>query len=83
MMPAIAGQLYLGYTFEIRSHMSQERGRTRPAGEGLSDEAMAQDVGEQTDSNREHSDFFEREASGSTTDTEAAKATADELADDD
>jgi hypothetical protein len=63
--------------------MTEEKGRTRPAGEGLSDEAMAQGVREQTDPNREHSDFFEREASGSATDTEAAKATADELADDD
>lgn len=62
--------------------MTEGKGRTRPAGEGLSDEAMAKDVSEQTDPNREHSDFFEREASGSTTDTEAAKATADELSDD-
>jgi hypothetical protein len=65
--------------------MSNERatesdiGTTKPAGAGLSDQEMAEQVGEQTDSNAQVQDFFEREADGATTDTAAAKATADEV----
>jgi hypothetical protein len=55
-------------------------GRTTPAGEGLSDEQMAEQVADQTSSDLQHKDVFEREADGATTDTEAAKATGDELA---
>ncbi|MDP9116751.1 MAG: hypothetical protein M3O28_05735 [Actinomycetota bacterium] len=54
---------------------------SRPAGEGLSDDEMAEQVAGQTSSDLKHADVFEREADGTTTDTEAAKATADELAD--
>jgi hypothetical protein len=57
----------------------ESAGTTKPAGEGLSDEEMAQQVAEQTDSNLQVKDFFEREADGATTDTEAAEATADEV----
>jgi hypothetical protein len=63
--------------------VSAGTGKTKAAGEGLSDEAMLKEVGSQTDSELEHSDFFEREADGAATDTEAAKATGEELADDD
>lgn len=56
-----------------------EAGTTRPAGEGLAEDELAQQVGEQTDSNLEVEGAFEREADGVATDTEAAKATADEL----
>jgi hypothetical protein len=52
-----------------------------PAGEGLSDEEMVRQVGSQTDSELEQKDYFERESDGTATDTEAAKADADELTD--
>lgn len=54
-------------------------GTTRPAGEGVADEELAQQVGEQTDSNLEVEGAFEREAEGAAGDTEAAKASGDEL----
>ena len=54
-------------------------GTTRPAGAGLDDQELAEQVGEQTDSNLEVEDVFEREADGAASETEAAKATADEL----
>jgi hypothetical protein len=52
------------------------------AGDGVSDEEFAEQVAEQTSSDLKHADVFERETDGATTDTEAAKATADELAGD-
>lgn len=58
-----------------------ESGNTKPAGEGISDEEMARQVAGQTASDLKHQDFFEREADGATTDTEAAKADADEVED--
>jgi hypothetical protein len=51
------------------------------AGEGVSDEEMVREVAEQTSSDLKAEDVFEREADGTTTDTEAAKADADELKD--
>jgi hypothetical protein len=48
------------------------------AGEGVTDEEMVAQVGEQTDSELEQKDYFEREADGTVSDTEAAKADADE-----
>lgn len=54
-------------------------GSTSPAGEGVSDEELTEQVGEQTSSDLEVEGAFEREADGATTDTEAAKATGDEL----
>ena len=56
-----------------------ESGNTQPAGQGLSDEEMVAEVTGQTASDLKHQDFFEREAEGTTTDTEAAKADADEV----
>ncbi len=53
---------------------------THQAGEGLSDEDMVEQVAGQTDTEHQWSDVFERESDGATTDTEAAKADADELA---
>ena len=50
----------------------------KQAGEGISDEEMAAQVAEQTDSELDQKDYFEREADGTVTDTEAAKADADE-----
>jgi hypothetical protein len=58
---------------------ASESGTTRPAGEGLSDEEMVQQVAAQTDSEHQQADVFEREGDGATTDTEAAKAGADDL----
>jgi hypothetical protein len=53
--------------------------RTKAAGEGVSDEEMVEQVAAQTDSEHQWRDVFEREADGTTTDTEAAKADADDL----
>ena len=50
------------------------------AGEGLSDQEMVEQVASQTDSELEQKDWFERESDGTLTDTEAAKADADEVA---
>jgi hypothetical protein len=61
--------------------MSDES-NTRPAGEGLSDEEMVQQVAGQTASDLKYSDVFERESEGAASDVEAAKASADDLADD-
>ncbi len=57
-----------------------DAGTTQAAGEGLSDEQLAEQVGEQTSSDLQASDVFERESDGAATDTEAAKADGDELA---
>jgi hypothetical protein len=53
--------------------------RTKQAGEGVSDDEMVEQVNRQTDSQHQQSDVFKREADGATTDTEAAKASGDEL----
>ena len=58
--------------------MAEEPG-TKQAGDGVSDEEMVQQVADQTDSELQQADVFKREADGTTTDTEAAKADADEL----
>lgn len=57
-----------------------EQEHTTEAGAGLSDEEMARQVAEQTPAEERYKDVFEREGEGTTTDTEAAKADADELA---
>ena len=54
-------------------------GETHKAGEGLSDEELVEQVNDQTPAEERYKDVFEREADGTTTDTEAAKASADEL----
>ncbi len=56
-----------------------ELGTTTPAGEGVDDAELTEQVAEQTDSNLEVDEVFEREADGAVTDTEAAKASGDEL----
>jgi hypothetical protein len=53
--------------------------KTVAAGEGVSDEEMVAQVAEQTDSQHQQADVFKREADGAATDTEAAKADADDL----
>jgi hypothetical protein len=55
-------------------------GTTRAAGDGVDDEQMTEQVADQTDSNLEVQGAFERESDGATTDTEAAKASGDDLA---
>ncbi len=57
-----------------------DAGTTKPAGEGVGDAALAEQVADQTDSNLEVEGAFEREADGAATDTEAAKASGDDLA---
>jgi hypothetical protein len=52
----------------------------RKAGDGVSDAELIRQVGEQTDSELEQQDFFARETEGTVTETEAAKADADEAA---
>jgi large subunit ribosomal protein L4 len=56
-----------------------DAGTTEPAGEGLSDEAAVAEVAEQTSSDLKAEDVFEREADGTTTETAADDATADEV----
>jgi len=56
-----------------------DAGTTRPAAEGVDDETLTEQVGEQTDSNLEVEGVFEREGDGAASDTEAAKASGDEL----
>jgi protease I len=57
-----------------------DAGTTRPAGDGVSDDQIAEQVGEQTSSDLQAEDVFERESDGAATDTEAAKADGAELA---
>ena len=56
-----------------------QAGTTRAAGDGLSDDQLQEQVAEQTSSDLDVEGAFEREADGAATDTEAAKATGDEL----
>lgn len=55
---------------------------TTEAGSGLTDEEMAEQVAGQTASEAREADVFKRERDGTTTDTEAAKASGDELSGD-
>jgi hypothetical protein len=57
-----------------------ENGKTTDAGAGLTDEEMVEQVAEQSPAEERYADVFKREADGATTDTEAAKASGDELA---
>jgi hypothetical protein len=59
-----------------------DQGEVRPAGEGVTDEEMAEQVAGQTASDLKNADVFAREADGASSDTEAAKASADDLAGD-
>lgn len=52
---------------------------TRKAGDGVSDEEMVKEVHDQTSSDEQWADVSKREKDGATTDTELAKADADEL----
>ncbi|HVM28317.1 MAG TPA: hypothetical protein VM433_11705 [Mycobacteriales bacterium] len=56
-----------------------DAGTTKPAGEGVDDGQLAEQVGDQTSSDLAAEGTFERESDGAATDTEAAKADADEL----
>ena len=53
--------------------MTEQPGTTRPAGEGVSDEELAEQVAEQTSSDLAVEEAFEREAGGASSDTEAAE----------
>ena len=54
-----------------------DAGSTKPAGEGLDDDKLTQQVADQTDSNLEVEDAFERESDGAGSDVEAAKSEGD------
>ncbi len=54
-------------------------GTTRAAGDGVDDQELESQVAEQTSSDLEVEGAFEREADGAASDTEVAKADADEL----
>lgn len=54
-------------------------GTTRPAADGVDDDQLTEQVAEQTSSDLEVEGAFERESDGAATDTEAAKASGDEL----
>ena len=54
-------------------------GETHKGGDGISDDEMVREVAEQTSSDEKWADVSKREADGTTTDTELAKADADEL----
>lgn len=56
-----------------------ENGDVQPAGAGISDEEMVEQVAGQTSSDIRESDVFKREGDGATSETEAAKASGDEL----
>ena len=56
-----------------------DAGSTRPAGEGVGDEELAEQVADSTSSDLEVEGAFERESGGAATDTEVAKADADDL----
>jgi hypothetical protein len=56
-----------------------DAGTTKPAGEGVDDQELAAQVADQTSSDLEAEGAFEREADGAASDTEVAKADADEL----
>ena len=56
-----------------------DAGTTRPAGEGVDDQELTEQVADSTSSDLEVEGAFERESDGAATDTEAAKASGDEL----
>lgn len=53
---------------------------TKPAGDGVSDQEFRNEVAESTSNDLKAEDVFERESDGASSDTEAAKADADDLA---
>jgi hypothetical protein len=55
-------------------------GKTTAAGEDVPDQEFSSEVAEQTDSDLQVEGAFERESQHSASDTEIAKASADELA---
>jgi len=65
---------------EQSSTPATDAGSTKAAGDGVSDAELTQQVGDQTDSDLKVEGTFEREGDGAASDTEAAKATGDELA---
>jgi large subunit ribosomal protein L4 len=66
---------------ELAAAPATDAGETRPAGEGVSDEEMAEQVQSQTDPNLEVEPVFEAEADGASDDGEAAETLAAEPTD--
>jgi large subunit ribosomal protein L4 len=67
---------------ELTAAPATDAGETKPAGEGVSDEEMAEQVESQTDPNLEVEPVFEAEADGASDDGEAAETLATEPSDD-
>jgi hypothetical protein len=63
----------------LREPPAPDAGPPRPAGAGVSDADIADQVGDQTSRDLEAEDVFSREKDGAATDTEAAKADGSEL----
>ncbi len=61
------------------SGTSQSNDTTQPAGEGLTDEEMVQQVADQTASDLKAEDVFERESDGTDSDKPAEDVSADDL----
>jgi large subunit ribosomal protein L4 len=66
---------------EVDAAPATDAGETKPAGEGVSDEEMAEQVESQTDPNLEVEPAFEAEADGASDDGEAAETLAAEPTD--
>jgi large subunit ribosomal protein L4 len=67
-------------TESVAEDAATDAGTTKPAGEGVSDSDAVAEVAEQTSPDLKAEDVFERESEGTTTDTPADEATADEVA---
>jgi len=57
-----------------------DAGSTKPAGQGVDDDELTEQVSDQTSSDLEVEDAFERDSDGAGSGTEAAKAGPDDFA---
>ena len=64
---------------DLATTPATDAGTTRPAGDGLADDQLTEEVAEQTSNDLDVEGAFERESDGAASDTEVAKATGDEL----
>jgi uncharacterized ferredoxin-like protein len=68
-------------TDERAERRAADRGRTAPAGEGVDDMEIAEQVHEQTSKDLRAEEVFERESDGAASDTAIDKAGPDETPD--
>ena len=64
---------------DVATAPATDAGTTRPAGEGLGEDQLQEEVAEQTSNDLDVEGAFERESDGAASETEAAKASGDEL----